>query len=354
MKNINFNKYREWLNEGKEKLKGGAGDNKPDKDFDPKQLSIGVEDETGEHTPDKSIGKEIAKDHLSTDPDYYKKLKKAGLGEKKQLSKYWKVRAKKRAKRAGRGYPNNKDKSWAEQQQTKSESINTRISKLFEKELTIGEDISNNIDEFLKRIKEERSKLFNNPKPFGKNKKPKGSISVPLGPEYGGVAKGYKKKLSKLKKKGVVGVAPGETFGPMSEQQDIRTFGELKKVINGVMKKEIRNAAAGTAANFAIDQVLGAFPGAGNVKAAIDLFKSIYFATDDKKTNTFLDKINVDDKYSQIVDDKLEMAFLKYITHLLMTKADNEVIPDDFDINKELRIYLSNEYDNRTLTPVTR
>lgn len=65
----------------REKLKGGAGDNKPDRDFDPEQLAIGIEDETGEHTPDPQIGKEIAKDHLSKDPDYYRKLKAAGIDE---------------------------------------------------------------------------------------------------------------------------------------------------------------------------------------------------------------------------------------------------------------------------------
>jgi len=65
----------------KEKLKGGAGDNKPDSDFDPEQLAIGIDDETGEHTPDPQIGKEIAKDHLSKEPDYYRKLKAAGIEE---------------------------------------------------------------------------------------------------------------------------------------------------------------------------------------------------------------------------------------------------------------------------------
>jgi hypothetical protein len=212
---MDYNKYRQWLNEGKEKLKGGAGDDKPDKAFNPKQLSIGVKDETGEHTADKDIGKEIAKDHLSTDPDYYKKLKKAGIKEQsKKLSKYWKIRAKRRSKRGKRKYPNNEDRNWALEQQTKSESINTRINKLFEKDLTLGEELSSSIDEYLKKLEEERKSMFNIPKSFGKNKKPKGSISVPLGPEYGGVAKGYKKKLKKLKKKGMVGIAPGETFGP--------------------------------------------------------------------------------------------------------------------------------------------
>lgn len=69
----------------REKLKGGQGDNRPDTDFDPKQLAIGVEDETGEHTPSKEVGKEIAKDHLTKDPNYYRKLKAAGIDEKRSL-----------------------------------------------------------------------------------------------------------------------------------------------------------------------------------------------------------------------------------------------------------------------------
>ncbi len=58
-----------------EKLKGGKGDNKKDSDFDPKQLAIGIKHEL-EHTKDKKIAKEIAKDHLSEDPKYYQKIAK--------------------------------------------------------------------------------------------------------------------------------------------------------------------------------------------------------------------------------------------------------------------------------------
>lgn len=59
----------------KEKLKGGKGDYLPDSDFDPEQLEIGIQHEM-EHTKDRKLAKEIAKDHLSEDPNYYKKLKK--------------------------------------------------------------------------------------------------------------------------------------------------------------------------------------------------------------------------------------------------------------------------------------
>lgn len=55
----------------KEKLKGGMGDNRSDSDFDPKQLEIGIKHEM-EHTKDRKMAKEIAKDHLSEDPNYYK------------------------------------------------------------------------------------------------------------------------------------------------------------------------------------------------------------------------------------------------------------------------------------------
>jgi hypothetical protein len=58
-----------------EKIKGGLGDNRPDSDFDAEQLKNGIEVEM-EHTKDRKIAKEIAKDHLSEDPNYYKKLKK--------------------------------------------------------------------------------------------------------------------------------------------------------------------------------------------------------------------------------------------------------------------------------------
>ncbi len=35
----------------------------------------------------------------------------------------------------------------------------------------------------LQKVKKQKASMFKIPKSFGKNKKPKGSISVPLGPE---------------------------------------------------------------------------------------------------------------------------------------------------------------------------
>jgi len=56
-------------------MKGGIGDKRPDSDFDEEQLKNGIKVEM-EHTKDRDIVKKIAKDHLTEDPNYYKKLKK--------------------------------------------------------------------------------------------------------------------------------------------------------------------------------------------------------------------------------------------------------------------------------------
>ena len=73
----------------KEILHGGEGDNKKDDEFDKKELVKGMDHER-EHTTSKKIQKEIAKDHLTEDPEYYEKLEKI---EKKSVDKLIKLRS---------------------------------------------------------------------------------------------------------------------------------------------------------------------------------------------------------------------------------------------------------------------
>jgi hypothetical protein len=49
--------------------------NVKESDVDPKQLKMGIEVEY-EHTPDSSVSKKIALDHLAEIPDYYTRLAK--------------------------------------------------------------------------------------------------------------------------------------------------------------------------------------------------------------------------------------------------------------------------------------
>lgn len=70
----------------KELLHGGKGDNRPDRAFDPVQLRAGMRVER-EHTTSKAAQKEISKDHLTEDKDYYKKL--AVMEHSKRFKKNW-------------------------------------------------------------------------------------------------------------------------------------------------------------------------------------------------------------------------------------------------------------------------
>lgn len=139
-----------------------------------------------------------------------------------------------------------------------------------------------------------------------------------------------------------------------AQNANIKTFGDLKKAINGIISKKRKDAVGGSAVEaatgFIVDQIAQTIPGISNVKSAFDFFKKIYDATDDKKTNTVIDKLNVDDQYSKIVDDTVEMAFVKYLADMIMKKSDTEVIPQDFNINNELQNFLKNSYNSRTLT----
>jgi hypothetical protein len=70
--------YSEWepllKDEGwKDQLRGGRADKCVPSDFDKEQLIRGAIIEF-EHTNDKTIALEIAQDHLSADPNYYRKL----------------------------------------------------------------------------------------------------------------------------------------------------------------------------------------------------------------------------------------------------------------------------------------
>jgi hypothetical protein len=58
----------------KDKLPGGLADKKTPEDFNRQALQQGQKVEL-EHTSDARLAKEIAMDHLTEDPTYYKKLR---------------------------------------------------------------------------------------------------------------------------------------------------------------------------------------------------------------------------------------------------------------------------------------
>jgi len=70
-----------------DKISGGLGDNKPDEDFNKNKLKEGMTVES-EHTDNVEVAKEIAKDHLTENPEYYKELRKVEEGLSKRERRF--------------------------------------------------------------------------------------------------------------------------------------------------------------------------------------------------------------------------------------------------------------------------
>lgn len=133
-----------------------------------------------------------------------------------------------------------------------------------------------------------------------------------------------------------------------AENQDFRfkTYGDLKKVIN-VIKLQQKGKKLG---GIAFDNIIGAIPGLGAAKTAYDVYKAAFSRPDNKKTNTWLDRLDIDDDTSKIVDDTIENGFLQDISNVFSTEPDDKPLELDFNMNDKLSEYLKNKYNNRTVS----
>ena len=85
------------------------------------------------------------------------------------------------------------------------------------------------------------------------------------------------------------------------------------------------------------------------VKDTASLFKKLYGAGDDFETQSGLDALNVDDKMSAIVDDKVELAFLRDLIKQFEDAPDDQRL-DDFKTTERLQQFLASKFDSRTIT----
>jgi hypothetical protein len=144
-------------------------------------------------------------------------------------------------------------------------------------------------------------------------------------------------------------VAPKQPPAAPAQAGQLRTYGDLQNIIAKINRNKTMKAVAGEAGNVVLDQIAGLIPGASNVKSAFDFFKTVYDAKDDKKTNTWLDKLNVDDQYSAIIDNTIENAFLKALYQMISQKPANEALPANYTVDADLEAFLKRKYANRTV-----
>jgi len=128
----------------------------------------------------------------------------------------------------------------------------------------------------------------------------------------------------------------------------LKTYGDLKRVINVIQLQQKGKKLAG----IGLDAILGAIPGLGTAKTAFDIFKAAFGKPDTQKTNTWLDKIDIDDKTSAIVDDTVENGFLRAMTNIFNNEPDDKLLEPNFDMNTKMVEYLANTYDKRTIAGI--
>jgi hypothetical protein len=133
---------------------------------------------------------------------------------------------------------------------------------------------------------------------------------------------------------------------------NLETYGDLKKLINTIKLKQKGQKIISKGKEFALDQVLGLIPGASNAKTAFDFIKTAISKPDTKKTGTWLDKLDIDDKMSAIVDDTVENGFMQSMVDIIQNEPDNKPLEDDFNMNQKMVDYLKNEYNQRTITGI--
>lgn len=133
---------------------------------------------------------------------------------------------------------------------------------------------------------------------------------------------------------------------------ELKTYGELKKLIKLISLKQKGEKIISQGKELALDQLLGLIPGASNAKTALDFLTSAFKKPDTVKTNTWLDRLDIDDKMSAIVDDTVENGFLQFLSKTLEAAPDDKPLQPNFNMNQEMSNYLKNTYGGRFVTGI--
>tara|TARA_Y100000385_G_C12871889_1_gene541911 strand:+ start:115 stop:834 length:720 start_codon:yes stop_codon:yes gene_type:complete len=128
----------------------------------------------------------------------------------------------------------------------------------------------------------------------------------------------------------------------------METYGELKQAINAIKLKQ-KGTKIG---NVAVDVALNVIPGIGAAKTTFDFIQAAFLKPDTKKTNSWLDKLDIDDEMSSIVDDTVENGFLQMMSKTIDAKSDTDPLESNFNMNDQMVDYLKKEYSGRTVSGV--
>jgi hypothetical protein len=130
---------------------------------------------------------------------------------------------------------------------------------------------------------------------------------------------------------------------------ELKTYGDLKKVIKAISLKQ-KGEKVG---NVALDTIVGLVPGLDAAKTTFDFIRAAISKPDDKKTKTWLDRLDIDDDMSAIVDDTVENGFMKAMAQTIEKEPDTKELEQDFNMNAKMVNYLSDKYGGRHIAGIT-
>jgi len=145
-------------------------------------------------------------------------------------------------------------------------------------------------------------------------------------------------------------IANNQITNKLGNDFRLQTYGDLKQLVNAIQSIKNKTTAGKTIGGAILDQITGL----GMARTLTDVVKTMGSMPDDKKTNTWLDNLNIDDEFSAIVDDRIENNFLLDLASKLNNEPDDKTLELNYDINAKLAEYISNEYDHRTVTGAPR
>ncbi len=130
------------------------------------------------------------------------------------------------------------------------------------------------------------------------------------------------------------------------EEAPLETVGDLRKLIKTHRAMEAGKELGKKAAEAAIEQIpivsniFSLWKGAQDAK---EIVGKLYGAEDSFKSATGLDRLNVDDDVSKIVDDPIEVAFINDLLKAMENMDDLDPIPD---VNDGLQKYLADKFNS--------
>jgi hypothetical protein len=127
------------------------------------------------------------------------------------------------------------------------------------------------------------------------------------------------------------------------------TFGDLKKALSAYVESQAsrdkikNNKKIGVnVARIALDFI----PFVGAIANTAELVGTLMTIEDDKRPKGFLSNFDLDDYTSKIVDNKLEVEFIKHILAVIKNKNENDLIKD-FNMTEEFNEFLKSKFDGR-------